>query len=290
MSFSTSLIALSTISSILAGWILPSTINFSKAILATSLLIGSKLERITASGVSSIIKSTPVNVSKVLIFLPSLPMILPFISSLGRATTCTVVSETWSAAHLWIAVVIISLDFLSASSLALVSSSLISIADSCFISLLTSSNNNVLASSLERFEILSSSALCSPYKFCTRSSSSWISIDFLFMLSSLFSSISPFLSNDSSLWISLLSNLWISFLLSRVSLSRSALSLCTSSLASNMASFFVDSASLLASSSVKLASFSKLSTLFFEAFCIRVYWINPTTPNIIIPISIPTTI
>ena len=43
--------------------------------------------KITASGVSSIIKSTPVNVSSVLMFLPSLPIILPFISSFGNATT-----------------------------------------------------------------------------------------------------------------------------------------------------------------------------------------------------------
>jgi ribonuclease Y len=66
---------------------------------AISLLIGSKEDNITASGVSSIIKSTPVMVSKVLIFLPSRPIILPFISSLGSATTDTVVSETTSAAH-----------------------------------------------------------------------------------------------------------------------------------------------------------------------------------------------
>lgn len=42
MILSTSFLAFSTISSILAGCILPSTISFSKAILATSLLTGSK--------------------------------------------------------------------------------------------------------------------------------------------------------------------------------------------------------------------------------------------------------
>ena len=87
----------------MAGWILPSSINFSSAILATSLLNGSKPDKITASGVSSIIKSTPVNVSNAFIFLPSLPMILPFISSDGSATIDTVVSAEWSAAHFCIA-------------------------------------------------------------------------------------------------------------------------------------------------------------------------------------------
>ena len=115
----------------------------------------------TASGVSSIIKSTPVNVSKVLMFLPSLPIILPFISSFGRATTCTVVSDTWSAAHLWMAVVIISLDFLSASSFALLSMSLIINAASCVISFLISSKRISRASSPERAATLSSSALLS---------------------------------------------------------------------------------------------------------------------------------
>ena len=61
-------------------------------ILATSLLNGSNPDKITASGVSSIIKSIPVNVSKALIFLPSLPIILPFTSSDGSGTIDTVVS------------------------------------------------------------------------------------------------------------------------------------------------------------------------------------------------------
>ena len=91
---STSFLALLTISSIRVGWILPSTTSFSKAILATSLLIGSNPDKTTASGVSSIIRSTPVSDSRVLILRPSLPIILPFISSLGSETTEIVVSET----------------------------------------------------------------------------------------------------------------------------------------------------------------------------------------------------
>ena len=95
----TSSFAFSTISSIFAGWILPSSINFSRAILAISLLNASNPDITTASGVSSIIKSTPVKVSNVRIFLPSLPIILPFISSFGSGTIDTVVSAVWSAAH-----------------------------------------------------------------------------------------------------------------------------------------------------------------------------------------------
>ena len=67
-------------------------ISFSIAFFAISRLTESKPESTTASGVSSIITSIPVAFSIALIFLPSLPMILPFISSFGRATTDTVFS------------------------------------------------------------------------------------------------------------------------------------------------------------------------------------------------------
>ena len=268
MSFSTSFWALSTISSILAGCILPSTINFSSAILATSLLIGSKLDNITASGVSSIIKSTPVNVSIVLIFRPSLPIILPFISSFGNGTTCTVDSETWSAAQRWIAVVIISLAFLSASSFALDSISFIISAASWDTSLLTSANNISLASSEDRLATFSNSSLLFLHNSCTFKSISSISRSLLLIVSSFFSKRSLFLSRVSSLWITLLSSLWTSFLLSRDSLSKSLLSLWTSSFASKIDSFLVASASRVAFLSNSSASFSKILTLFFVAVCI----------------------
>jgi len=71
----------------------------------------------TASGVSSMMKSTPVAVSSVRMFLPSRPMMRPFISSLGRLTTLTVASDTWSAAVLWMTLAIISLAIRSASAL-----------------------------------------------------------------------------------------------------------------------------------------------------------------------------
>ena len=61
-----------------------------------------------ASGVSSMMRSAPVSVSSVRMLRPSRPMIRPFISSLGRGTTLTVISATWSAAHRWMAVATIS--------------------------------------------------------------------------------------------------------------------------------------------------------------------------------------
>ncbi len=60
---------------------------------------GSKQERVIASGVSSIIRSTPVAVSMARMFRPSRPIMRPFISSLGSGTTETVASEEWSAAQ-----------------------------------------------------------------------------------------------------------------------------------------------------------------------------------------------
>ena len=105
-------------SSILAGWILPSLIRVSNVSLAISLLSGSKLDITIASGVSSIIKSTPVTDSIVLIFLPSLPINLPFISSLGSAITDTVCSLVISAAYFCIVPTSNSLALSSTSSLA----------------------------------------------------------------------------------------------------------------------------------------------------------------------------
>ncbi len=119
MVLSISCFTLATTSSMRPGCILPSRKSLSRLILAISRLTVSKHESITASGVSSIITSTPVAISSDLIFLPSLPMILPFISSLGNATTDTVVFVTCSAAHFWIATESVSFAFLLADSFAL---------------------------------------------------------------------------------------------------------------------------------------------------------------------------
>ena len=96
---STSAVAFATVSSILAGWMRPSRINFSRVSLAISRRMGSKEETVIASGVSSIIRSTPVAVSRARMLRPSRPIMRPFISSLGRFTTETVTSDEWSAAQ-----------------------------------------------------------------------------------------------------------------------------------------------------------------------------------------------
>ena len=93
-------------------------------------------------------------------FLPSLPIILPFISSLGSETTDTVVSDVWSAAHFCIAKPIISLAFLFASSFAFASDSLINVAFSSQSFLSNCSNNIFLASSLDNPEILCNASVC----------------------------------------------------------------------------------------------------------------------------------
>src|SRR5215207_5352712 len=82
-----------------AGWMRPSCTSRSIETRATSRLTGSKLEITTVSGVSSMITSTPVAASKALMFLPSRPITLPFMSSDGRDTALTVDSEVRSEAR-----------------------------------------------------------------------------------------------------------------------------------------------------------------------------------------------
>ena len=86
-------LAFSTNSSILAGWIRPSKIRFSSARRAICLLIGSNEEMIIEPGVSSTISSTPETRSKALIFRPSFPITLPFISLFGIFTMVVISSE-----------------------------------------------------------------------------------------------------------------------------------------------------------------------------------------------------
>ena len=212
--------------------------------------MGSKPERMTASGVSSIIRSIPVRFSKARILRPSRPIMRPFISSLGSATTETVLSTAWSAATRWMASVIISRARVSASSLASASISLIIVAISTWTSLLTSCKSLSLACSEVKPEILSNSASCS----C---SNAWIfsrwesnSISFWCSLLSLRSMPSSFLSKESSFWTKRCS-IWFNSLRRALASSSALLRIWKiSSLASKSASFFCDSASLAASSSI----------------------------------------
>ena len=217
----------------------------------------------TASGVSSIIRSTPVRVSIALIFLPSRPMILPFISSFGSATTDTVLSATWSAAHLWIAPVIIYLAFLSASSLALDSISFIMMEASCLTSFSILESSSALASSIVYPEILSSSSSCLEMILSRSFCLFMIFCSFWVMLSSFLSIFSNFLSMDSSFWMSLLSERCISARLSLASFSASLLSLWASSLASRIASF-LNVSDLFSASSIRFFAFCSALPIAFS--------------------------
>ena len=134
ISSSISRAAFSISSSILAGCILPSTTRRSIARRAISRRIGSKLESVTASGVSSMMRSTPVRLSNVRMFLPSRPIMRPFISSDGNGTTLMLDSPALSTAHLCIAPAIMSRAFLSASRCAFSSSSFSLKPNMCFAS------------------------------------------------------------------------------------------------------------------------------------------------------------
>ena len=78
------------------------------ATLATSRRTGSKPLMITASGVSSTIRSIPVACWRARMLRPSLPMMRPFSSSVGSGSTETETSAVWSAAMRWIDSVTIS--------------------------------------------------------------------------------------------------------------------------------------------------------------------------------------
>ena len=256
-------------SSILAGWILPSLIRVSNVSLAISLLSGSKLDITIASGVSSIIKSTPVTDSIVLIFLPSLPINLPFISSLGSAITDTVCSLVISAAYFCIVPTSNSLALSSTSSLAsdsisfmyaaisfdiFVSTIFITASRACsFVYLLIFSNSS------SSFLFISSISSLASWIFCCLSSK-------LFSLSSravsLFWRAVSLLSILFSLWRSLSSCSFTSLFFSLISLSASNFNLWISSFVSNKESLLIFSASFLALSIIVSALL--LSFLFFK--------------------------
>ncbi|MBT3729314.1 hypothetical protein HOF65_05200 [bacterium] len=88
-----------TISSILAGCILPSSISFSSDFLAIYLLYRSNADINTVSGVSSIISATQADLSNVVIFLPSLPINFHLISSEGIGIIVVVTSLVTSQAY-----------------------------------------------------------------------------------------------------------------------------------------------------------------------------------------------
>ena len=270
-----SLHVLSYISSILPGCILPSFIKFSIVTFAISLLSGSKLESTIVSGVSSIIKSTPVTASIVLIFLPSLPIILPFISSFGKLITDIVASFVTSDAYFCIASVNKFFAFLSTSSFASASLSFIYAAISLVIDSSTCFMTIFLASSLENPEIFSSFSSCSFKTPSVFSSNAWISFCLctkLFSFSdnkfSLSWRIWSLLSILFSLCCNLSSKSFTSSFFSLTSLSTSCFNLYCSSFISKIVSLFNFSASFFAFSII-------LSDFFSFDFIIS------TAPNIV---------
>ena len=80
------------------GWMRPSETSRVSATLPICRRTGSKADSVTASGVSSMITSQPVASSSARMLRPSRPMMRPFISSLGIATTDTVDSVVTSDA------------------------------------------------------------------------------------------------------------------------------------------------------------------------------------------------
>ena len=169
-------------SSIRAGWIRPSDTSFSRVSRATSRRTGSKHDSTTASGVSSMIRLTPVSASKARMLRPSRPMIRPFMSSEGRGNTDTLDSLVCSVATRWMAMVTILRARFSPSSRALCSISRTVAMASRFASSTTWATSASLASWAVRRPIRSSSLRCScPIRStsarsrCTSLSPRWMS-------------------------------------------------------------------------------------------------------------------
>ncbi len=85
----------------------PSCTSFSRLIRATSRRTGSKQLTTTSPGVSSMMTSTPVAFSKLLMFLPSLPITRPLRASSVMATLLVVCSLVCSEAYFWMAATMI---------------------------------------------------------------------------------------------------------------------------------------------------------------------------------------
>ena len=203
------------------------------------------------------IMSTPVRVSKARILRPSRPIILPFISSLGKLTVETVMSLAVSVARRWIVVIRISCAFFSAVSWASCSILFIIVTASCFASVSKSRIIKSFACCWVKPEILSNSSLylsSSPLKNSVFSSSA---ASLLISSFSCFSTVSTRLSRISSFCANLRSKRWRSLLRSLFSRSCCFCSRISCSFASRRNSFFWASASLIASCKIRSARCSE---------------------------------
>ena len=237
-------------------------------------------------------------------FLPSRPISLAFISSLGRGTTETVISDAWSAAQRWTARAIIFFASAEASSFAVASIFLTCKATSCLVSSNISSASSFFASSLVSWAIFSSSWTISSCWWFTFScvlfnSCSLTSSPFFCCSNSLdcFKSTSSFLYRISSFCTRRCSCFCSSCFFSLHSLSHSANFCFFSSSASRLALLLIFSQSRLASSlnlsvlSLALPnSFSMLFPLSFppmkNAATARQATIPSNTPNMITGMSV----
>ena len=215
-----------------------------RATRAISLRTGSKPDRVTASGVSSMMTSTPVACSRERMLRPSRPMMRPFMSSEGRGTTEVVVSETTSLVSRCMVVAMILRARWSASSLTSFSISRRRRLDSSRISRSTWARRISLASPAVRLEMRSSSCLCcsSISRSSSLAVSSWPSL--FWRLRWRCSRESSLRSRFSSFWMRRRSRRWTS-----LRRSFSSASVCwrkrrDSSLASRIMSFCRLSASL----------------------------------------------
>src|SRR3989344_4495134 len=185
----TSALAFSTISSIFAGWMRPSIIRFSSATRAMARRSGSYEEKTIEPGVSSIITSTPVARSNALMFRPSLPIILPFRSSLGIVIALAMVSEATELPRRCIKVTKISLALRSMRSYPSRSSLAVRNIKSSLFSRSISEYSCSFAWSLERPATLASS----PARSCNSTSAR----SFMFLTSSIFP-LTAWISESSS--------------------------------------------------------------------------------------------
>ena len=241
---STSLRAFSTISSMRAGCIRPSVRSLVSATRAISRRTGSKPDSVTASGVSSMMTSTPVASSRARMLRPSRPMIRPFMSSEGRGTTEVVVCETTSPVSRCMATAMILRPRSSASSFISCSISRRRRLASSRISRSTWARSISLASPAVRLETRSNSCLrCSSISWS--SDRAWSSCASLFWrLRWRCSSDSSFRSRFSSFWVMRRSRRWTSLRRSFSSASACWRNRRTSSFASRRISFCRLSASL----------------------------------------------
>ena len=190
-------------------------------------------------------------------FLPSLPINLPFISSFGKLIVVTVWIVVTSLAYFSIEFTRSSFAFLSTSNSASDSLSLMYSAISLLIESSTLCIIRSWAFSLESLAILSNFSISSLRSSSILTSFSWIFfcivLKFLSFSSkelSLFCNNSSLLSKDFSLWRSLSSVFFISLFLSLISRSVACCNLKVSSLSSIRLLRLVFSASFLASSKI----------------------------------------